>query len=187
MDDHANLTLLLTSWQAGDQASFSELSNHVYSKLRAMAKRRLSQERQNHTLQATALVNEAFIRLIDCEVSFNDRAHFFSLAGRLLRRILVDHARAANRDKRGASAQHITLNESSIFDRQTQPDLLELDLAINSLAQRDKRKASVIELQFFAGLNAQQIAEVLKVSIKTVERDGQFAKAWLRKELSSRY
>ncbi|ALT00041.1 sigma-70 family RNA polymerase sigma factor [Lacimicrobium alkaliphilum] len=184
MKSKAEITRLLKSWQQGDEMARNELTERVYAELHRMAMRKMAQEQQNHTLQATALVNEAFLRLFNADVDYKDRAHFFCLAGRMLRRILVDHARSAGRSKRGMGAEHITLHESQVLGQNTNPELLDLDQALISLSQKDSRKAEVVELQFFAGLNAEEIADVLSVSTKTVERDGKFAKAWLHKTLA---
>jgi RNA polymerase sigma factor (TIGR02999 family) len=140
-------------------------------------------ERKDHTLQATELVNEAFVRLINADVSYQNRAHFYAMAGSMMRRILIDHARSIKREKRGGGVHHITLQESGIKNAAPNVDLLELNAALESLAKQDKRKADILELQFFAGLSCKEIATVMEVSTRTVERDVQMAKAWLHREL----
>lgn len=185
MTTDSNITLLLKSWQDGNDEALKQLSTQVYNELQRLAQKYMSSERANHTLQPTALVNEAFVRLISAEVSFQNRAHFFSLAGRMMRHILVDHARSLNRDKRGAGLQHLTLHESVIENKNASNDLLDLHDALETLSRFDSRKAEILELQFFAGLTIKEIAETVGVSSRTVERDIQLAKAWLHRELSS--
>lgn len=183
MSNDQSLTQLIDSWQNGNESAFSELSELVYHELRRLARKHMAGERKNHTLQATALVNEAFVRLINAEISYESRAHFYAMAGSMMRRILIDHARSVNREKRGGGVRNVTLHESEIMDATPDVDLLELNAALESLEKQDKRKANILELQFFAGLSCKEIAEVLDVSSRTVERDVQFAKAWLHREL----
>lgn len=185
MTKDQDITSLLVSWQQGDDHALTELSEQVYNELRHLAGKYMHGERPGHTLQATALVNEAFVRLTNVNINYKDRNHFFSLAGRMMRRILVDHARSLKRDKRGAGAQQLTLHESVIQNNDSPQDLLDLHEALESLAQFDNRKAQILELQFFAGLTIKEIAEVIDISSRTVERDIQFAKAWLHRELSA--
>lgn len=184
MSEDQQVTCLLESWQRGNDDALQELSSLVYGELRRLARRYMRDERDNHTLQATALVNEAFVRLIDTEVSYQNRVHFYTLAGRMMRRVLVDHARSSKREKRGAGIKPLSLHESVMQHADAAPDLLELNSALESLANFDKRKAEIIELQFFAGLNAKEIADVVGVSTRTVERDAHLAKAWLHRELN---
>ncbi|MBE9564240.1 MAG: sigma-70 family RNA polymerase sigma factor, partial [Proteobacteria bacterium] len=169
----------------GNEFALNELSEQVYTELRRLANKYMLAERSNHTLQATSLVNEAFIRLVKAELSYQDRNHFFSLAGRMMRRILVDHARSIKRDKRGSGVQQLTLHESIIQNNDSPQSILDLHEALESLSEFDSRKAEILELQFFAGLTVKEIADVIKVSPRTVERDIQFAKAWLHQRLSS--
>ncbi len=158
----------------------------IYDELRALAAKRLRSERPDHTLQATALVHEAYARLVDADIDFQGRAHFFAVAAQTMRRVLVDHARARSRDKRGGGARPITL-EDDIAALDTRPDdLLDLDAAMNRLAERDPRKAQVVELHFFGGLTYAEIASAVDISEATVDRDLRMAKAWLATELDPR-
>lgn len=184
MSKDQNVTYLLESWQGGNDDALAELSGLVYGELQRLARKHMAGERENHTLQATALVNEAFVRLINANVGYQNRAHFYTLAGRMMRRILVDHARSLKREKRGAGIKPVTLHESVMQHAEAPVDLLELNAALESLARFDNRKAQILELQFFAGLSTKEIAEVVGVSTRTVERDAHLAKAWLHRELS---
>lgn len=183
MSDPSEITSLLDAWQQGDEKALSALSDRVYVELRQLARKHMKGERASHTLQATALVNEAFLRLINADINYQNRSHFFSLAGKMMRRILVDHARSSLRQKRGAGAEHITLQEAMVH-HQDDYDLIDLHEALESLSRLDARKADILELQFFAGLTAQEIADLLGTSSRTVERDAQFARAWLHRELT---
>jgi RNA polymerase sigma factor (TIGR02999 family) len=181
----AEITRLLRAWGGGDQAAMEELAPLVYGELRRMAHRYLRRENPGNTLQPTALVNEAYLRLVDVNsVTWEDRAHFFAVSAQMMRRILVDAARARATGKRGGGAVHLDLNESidAIPDRGRQ--LVALDEALDSLAQLDPRKARVVEMRFFGGLTAEETAEVLKISAPTVLRDWKLARAWLMRELS---
>jgi RNA polymerase sigma factor (TIGR02999 family) len=181
----AEITRLLRAWGGGDQAAMDELAPLVYGELRRMAHRYLRRENPGNTLQPTALVNEAYLRLVDVNsVTWEDRAHFFAVSAQMMRRILVDAARARATGKRGGGAVHLDLNESidAIPDRGRQ--LVALDEALDSLAQLDPRKARVVEMRFFGGLTAEETAEVLKISAPTVLRDWKLARAWLMRELS---
>jgi RNA polymerase sigma factor (TIGR02999 family) len=152
----------------------------VYDELRAVAARYLRRERQDHTLQPTALVNEAYLRLIDQkQVQWQNRAHFLGVAAQMMRRILVDHAKSHNRVKRGGGAQKITLDEALALSEKRADDLLELDEALTALAAFDERKSRVVEMKYFGGLSVEETAEVLQVSVITVARDWKLAKAWL--------
>src|SRR6266545_1129806 len=151
----------------------------------AWARRHMAHERAGHTLQATALVNEAYVRLIDIrQVNWQDRAHFFAMSSRLMRRVLVDFARSKGYQKRGAGAQKISLDEALIVSAEPGADLVELDDALDALAAFDARKAQVVEMRFFGGLSVEETAEALKVSVDTVMRDWKLAKAWLLRELA---
>lgn len=179
----ADITGLLHHWQQGDSQAFTELSNHVHHELHRIARRYMHGERCNHTLQATALVNEAFIALIDADVSYENRVHFFCLAGRIMRRILVDHARSRAANKRGAGSENLSFTES-IAMLDDQPDqLLALDSALHALEQFDAQKADILQLQFFAGLKNHEIADIYGVSARTIERNSKLAKAWLHQAI----
>ncbi len=176
-------TRLLKDWKNGDAAGMDQLGELVYAELRRLAAISLRAERPGHTLQPTALVNEAFLRLHVAELEFTDRRHFYALASRMMRRVLVDHARSARREKRGGGAVHVTLHEGLLDGVLDDSRLLELDDALNRLSAHDARKAEILELQYFAGLTAQEIADVYGLSSRTVERDVRFARAWLGREL----
>ena len=175
----------MDGWGGGDLAALDQLTPLVYAELRRMAGRYMQRENPGNTLQATALVNEAFLRLVDVTgVRWQDRAHFFAISAQMMRRILVDAARARGCGKRGAGAVRLDINES--IDALPQPDsrLVDLDEALESLAQFDARKAKVVELRFFGGLSVEETAEVLKISPESVMRDWKLARAWLMRELS---
>jgi RNA polymerase sigma factor (TIGR02999 family) len=178
------LTQLLVAWTGGDEAAFERLAPLVYDELRRLARRYMGNERVGHTLQATALVNEAYLRLIDInQVQWQNRAHFFAMSARLMRRILVDAARSKNYKKRGAGAQKVSLDEGMLVQAPGQ-DFLALDDALTALAAVDPRKSQVVEMRFFGGLSVEETAEALKVSPETVMRDWKLAKAWLLRELA---
>ena len=179
-----HVTGLLLAWGEGDDAALEQLTPIVYGELHAMARRYMSRERQGQTMQATALVHEAYLRLVDVRrLPWQNRAHFFALSGRLMRRILVDLARARGYQKRGGGARRVTLEEGMVVDDPGR-ELLALDDALTLLATFDERKCRVVEMRFFAGLDVEEIAAVLKVSTKTVTRDWQMAKAWLAREMA---
>lgn len=178
------LTELLIAWSDGDDSALEQLMPLVYKELRRLAHSRMRGERTGHTLQTTALVNEAYLRLADYRgVRGQGRIQFFALAARLMRRILVDHARTRGRRKRGGHALRVALDESAALSPERSPQLLALDEALSRLTEIDPRKSRVVEMRFFGGLNNEEIAEALKVSVKTVTRDWQMAEAWLRREL----
>ena len=178
------MTELLLAWGRGDQAAFDELVPVVHGELHRIARRCMAGERAGHSLQATALVNEAYLRLIDVQrVRWQDRAHFLAMAARLMRRVLVDHARTKGYQKRGGGAVRVTFDERLVSPAEPDHDLVALDEALEALATVDERKSRVIELRFFAGLTVEETAEALQVSAQTVMRDWQFAKAWLSREL----
>jgi RNA polymerase sigma-70 factor (ECF subfamily) len=180
-----NVTVLLQAWGNGDRDALDQLTPIVYDELRRLARYYMRGERSGHTLQTTALVNEAYLRLVDFKsVSWENRAHFFAVSARLMRRILVDHARRHNQ-KRGAGYQHVALEDTAIVGDGPGAAFAELDDAIRALAEVDERKAQVVELRFFGGLSVEETAEVLKVSAVTVMRDWSTARAWLYRELSS--
>jgi RNA polymerase sigma factor (TIGR02999 family) len=178
------VTRLLIAWSNGDQAALEQLTPLVYSELHRLAHRYLGRERKGHTLQTTALVHEAYIRLIDQkEVRWQNRAHFFAIAAQMMRRILVDYARARNYAKRGGGAQRVSLDEAMEVSDERAADVIALDEALVALAELDQRKSRIIELRFFGGLSIEETAEVLDVSPGTVMRDWTFAKAWLQREI----
>jgi len=182
--DPRQVTELLLAWGRGDQAAFDELVPVVHGELHRIARRCMAGERAGHSLEATALVNEAYLRLIDVQrVRWQDRAHFLAMAARLMRRVLVDHARAKGYQKRGGGAVRVTFDERLVPPAEPDHDLVALDEALEALATVDERKSRVIELRFFAGLTVEETAEALQVSVQTVMRDWQFAKAWLFREL----
>jgi len=182
--DQKLVTQLLQQWGSGNKAALDELMPVVYEQLRKLAGRCLRAERPDHTLRATALVNEAYLRLVDADVAWQDRVHFFAVSARLLRRILVDHAKAHNRDKRGGGAEKISLDEAVLVGPQATGGILELDEALQRLATHDQRKSELIELLFFGGLTYDETAAALDISPATVHRELKMAKAWLHRELT---
>ena len=182
--DTQQVTRLLHEWSGGRKEAVDELMPLVYDELRKLAARCLYSERPNHTLRATALVNEAYLRLADANVSYQDRIHFYAVAARTLRHILVDYAKAKNRDKRGGGAEAIPLDEAILVGPQTPRGIVELDDALKALAAQDQRKAHIIELLFFGGLTYDEVATALEISPATVHRELKLAKAWLHRELT---
>jgi len=181
------VTQLLHLWRRGDAAALDQLVPLVYDELHRRAHRYMQRERAGHVLQTTALVNEVYMHLIDApKVNWQDRAHFFAISAKLMRQILVDYARAMDSRKRGGDYRQVLLDESSLVAERADADLVELDVALNSLAQLDPRKAQVVELRFFGGLTLEETAEVLKVSADTVWRDWDMAKSWLYREMMDR-
>jgi RNA polymerase sigma-70 factor, ECF subfamily len=181
-----SVTGLLHAWRAGDEAALERLTPLVYQELRRIARRSLRREREGHSLQATALVHEAYMRLVDARhVDWHDRVHFFSMAARLMRRVLVDHARARHRRKRGGGAAPLPLTDARVGSLGKGEDLLALDDALRALATLDLRKSRVVELRFFGGLSVAETAAALSVSADTVMRDWKLARAWLRRELGA--
>jgi RNA polymerase sigma-70 factor, ECF subfamily len=179
------ITKLLLAWSEGEQAALEQLMPLVYRELHRLAKHYLRRERANHTLQTTALVNEAYLRLIDADqVRWQNRAHFFAISARLMRQILVDFARASGYQKRGGGVQPVPLDEALVIGEQEDENLVALDEALRALAEIDARKSEVVELRFFGGLSVEESAEVLKVSPETVKRDWRLAKSWLRRRLN---
>jgi RNA polymerase sigma factor (TIGR02999 family) len=184
-DVPADVTQILQDWSKGDTAAAEKLMPLVYEELRRLARSYLARERGGHTLQATALVHEAYLRLTDeTQLSWKDRAHYYGIAARLMRRILVDHARAHNAAKRGGLQQKLMLDEARELPTKSEVDLVELNGALESFAKDYPRKSEVVELKFFGGLDAKEISEVLQVSEKTVLRDWNFAKLWLCRALT---
>jgi RNA polymerase sigma factor (TIGR02999 family) len=180
-----DVTQLLIAWNDGDESALEKLVPLVYGELRRLARHHMRRERADHTLQTTALINEAYLELVDIRnVHWQNRAHFFALCARLMRRILVDFARSRHYAKRGGGAQPICLDQSVAVSPEHSPDLVAVDEALQSLAKMDSRKAKVVELRFFGGLTVEETAEVLKVSPETVRRDWRLAKVWLLREIS---
>jgi RNA polymerase sigma-70 factor (ECF subfamily) len=189
MNDSANskdITSLLREWSDGKPEALDELMPLVYEELRRQAARYLRRERIDHTLQATALIHEAYLKLIDQKnVRWQNRAHFFAIAAQAMRRILVDYARTKHRDKRGGEARKISFEEAATLAAgEDSVDLIALDEALTRLAEIDEQKARLVELRYFSGLSVEETAEVLKTSQRTVERGWTMAKAWLHRELS---
>src|SRR5215470_11468474 len=175
---------LLRAWSDGDQRALERLTPIVYDELHRLARRYMKRERSGHSLQTTALVNEAYTRLVDYRrMQWQNRAHFFAVAAQLMRRILVEHARRHNL-KRGGGVPHVSLEQAAVVGGDEDADLMALDDAMNALARIDPRKVRVVEMRFFGGLSVEETAEVLKVSPLTVKRDRRAAKAWLYRELT---
>ena len=180
------VTQLLQQWSHGDDSALAELTPLVYQELRRLAHRYMEGERPDHTLQTTALVNEAYLRLASQpNPNWQNRAHFFAVAARAMRRILVSYARSNRAQKRGGGAARIELDEAAILSPEQSKEIVELHEALERLSTLDERKARVVELKYFGGLNHDEIAEVMKISTITVRRDWVFAKAWLHNELHS--
>jgi RNA polymerase sigma factor (TIGR02999 family) len=180
------VTQLLGAWRAGDAAALDRLTPMVYRELHRLARHAMRHERDGHTLQTTALVNEAFIGLVGADVAFADRAHFFALAARLMRRVLVNHAEAHRATKRGGGAEHVPLEEALGVVGANTAAISDLDDALRRLAALDPRKAQILELHYFGGLNYDEMAEAVGISASTVDADLRFAKAWLRDQLTDR-
>ncbi|HEY2472702.1 MAG TPA: sigma-70 family RNA polymerase sigma factor [Terracidiphilus sp.] len=187
-EDTTSVTLLLKAWSGGDQEALAALTSRVYFELRQMAAKYMRKERSGDSLQATALVHEVFLRLVEVDnVSWQDRAHFFAVSANMMRRILVDRARAKNMDKRGKGALHVNFDDApEIASDSKSQEMVAIDDALNELAEIDPRKAKVIELRFFGGLSVEETAEVLKISPQSVMRDWKMARAWLLAELAPR-
>jgi RNA polymerase sigma factor (TIGR02999 family) len=182
-----NVTQLLLAWSAGDEKALSELTPLVYRELHNLARRYMAGERLGHTLQASALVNEAYLRLVDIRrMQWNNRVHFFAMSAQLMRRILVDFARRRRYLKRGGGAQPVTLTEDLLMSASNTEQLIAINDALTALEAHDPRKARVVEMRFFAGLDVEQTAAALNVSPDTVVRDWKLAKVWLQRELSKR-
>ena len=183
-----DVTQLLVHWGKGDKQALDRLMPLVYDELHRMASRYLRRERQGHTLQTTALINEAYLRIVDQDrVNWQNRAHFFGVAAQMMRRILVDHARSHLYAKRGGGAQKLTLDEAIATPQERDLDLVALDDALTTLAEIDPQQSRIIELRFFGGLTIEETAEVLNISPATVKRDWNMAKAWLYGEISNRF
>ena len=179
------ITQLLRAWSGGEQEALAKLTPIVYAELHRLAHRYMVRERPDHTLQATALVNEVYLRLVDArEVTWQDRTHFFGVCARLMRRVLTDFARSRGYLKRGGGSPHVDLDEALVVSPEPRADLVALDEALNALSRIDPRKGQVVELRFFGGLSAEETAEVLKVSPGTVKRDWGLARVWLLRKMS---
>jgi RNA polymerase sigma factor (TIGR02999 family) len=180
-----DVTQLLRAWSEGDAQALEQLTPLVYQELYRRAHWHMAREQVGHTLQATALVNEIYIRMIDLRgVSWRDRAHFFAMSSRLIRQILVDAARTKYAAKRGGRSAHVAIDEALLVSEEPHADIVALNDALDNLATLDARKSQVVELRFFGGLDIEETAEVLQVSAETVKRDWKLAKAWLRRELT---
>ncbi len=181
-----NITQLLVAWNQGDQEALEQLTPLVYRELHRLPHGYLAGERHGHVLQTTALVNEAFVRLIDWqEVDWQNRAHFFGVSATLMRHILVQFAREQQAAKRGGQAMQVSLSEAAAVSTRDNPDLVALDDALTTLEKLDSRQARIVELRFFGGLSLEEAAEVVRVSVSTVRRDWRMAQAWLHQQLSA--
>jgi len=184
MSDAGDITELLHRFQAGDPAAQEQLIGAVHAELHVLAARYMRREKGDHTLQTTALVNEAYLKLVNLKIAnWQDRAHFYAVAARVMRRILVDHARKHIAGKRGGGIDVLPLNEAIVFTPGRSSQIVELDAALSRLALTDERASRVIELRFFGGLSVEESAEVLHVSPRTVKREWMYARAWLRTEM----
>ena len=176
------VTQLLINWRNGDKAALDQLTPLVYEELRRLARGFMRKERSNHTLQTSALINEAYLKLADQdETNWQNRAHFFAVAAQIMRHILVDHARSCSYQKRGAGAQRVGLDDAKVFSEERAGEFLALDEALTELATVDPRKSRIVELRFFGGLNIDETAEVINLSPTTVQREWRAAKAWLQR------
>jgi RNA polymerase sigma factor (TIGR02999 family) len=180
----SEITQLLQRWRRGDHEAKEQVAAALYQELRRTARHYMQQERDGHTLQTTALVHEAYLRLAGVRLDYHDRVHFFAMAAQMMRRVLVDYARSRGYQKRGARAAAVPLDDDAMARPERSGDIVALDDALNELAKRDARKARVVELRFFAGLSVDETAAALNVSSQTVLRDWSLAKAWLTRELS---
>jgi len=179
------VTQLLLDWSDGDHEALNKLIPIVYQKLKRMARYYMRRERPDHTLQTSALVNEAYIRLVDYKkMRFQDRAHFLAVAAQAMRRILVEHARGHTRAKRGGDARKVSLDEAATLADEKASDMAALDVALNNLAEFDPRKSQIVELKYFGGLNIEETAEVIGVSPATVKREWNTARIWLHREIN---
>ena len=179
------VTRLLLAWRDGDQEALERLTPLVYGELRRMAHRYMRRESPDHTLQTSALVNEAYIRLIDCQqVDWQNRAHFFGIAAQIMRRILIDHARNHARAKRGGGLHQVSFEETAVVSEERAAELIALDDALKALAAFDLSKSRIVELRFFGGLTNEEVGEVMGMSLRTVQREWRKAKAWLRRSIN---
>jgi len=178
-----NLTGLLVEWREGDRAALERLMPLVYDQLRRIAHRYVQRERNDHTLQTSALVNEAYLRLADQNVGWQNRAHFFAVTARVMRHILIDHARRRRYAKHGGDVRQVPIEEAATMSMERAAELIALEEALDELAQLDPRKSRVVELRYFGGLSLEETAEALNISLMTVRRDWRAAKAWLYRRL----
>jgi len=185
MPESENVTQLLLAWGQGDEAARDELIPLVYETLRSIARHHLRRERAGHSLETAALINEAYLRLVDQSVSWQSRAHFFGIAARLMRQLLVDYARARQRIKRGGDLRRISLTAAIEIAQEQAVDLLSLDEALKTLAEVDPQRSHIVELRFFGGLTIEETSQVMGISTPAVERGWRAARAWLQTELSS--
>jgi RNA polymerase sigma factor (TIGR02999 family) len=185
MYDPGDITGLLNRWTTGDPEAGDRLAPLIYSELHRLAERIFRGEHHGHTLQPTALVNEVFEKLVSVDVAWQDRAHFFALAARMMRRLLVDYARLRNSRKRGGDALKVTFDESQLADADRSAELIEFDEVLTALAEFDERKADLIQLQYFAGLTFSEMTEVTGLSSTTLDRELRLARAWMRTRLSA--
>lgn len=184
MTPASTVTTLLKSWRSGDEAALEELTPLIYNDLRRIAARHLRSERPEHTLQATALVNEAFAQIAEADVPFQDRAHFLAVAARMMRRILTDYGRARRSQKRGSGVPPLSLDEDRVANMPA-TDIVDLDEGLQALAKFDERKSDALVLHYFGGMTYDEIAEAMGISAATVDRDLRLAKAWLANELKN--
>lgn len=181
-----DVTQLLVNWGKGDKAALDELTPILYDELRRLADSYLRREREDHTLQPTALVHEAYVKLADqTKLEWQNRAHFFGIAAQVMRHILVDHSRKHNADKRGSGAPKVPIEEGLMVTQQRPSDIVALDDALNTLAKIDERKSKIIELRYFGGLTVEEMAEVLQISVATIGRELRMAQAWLHREMTT--
>jgi len=184
--DPRGVTILLKQWREGDSRAFDALVPLIYNELRRLAGRCLSSERPGHTLRATALVHEAYMRLVDADVNWQTRAHFYAIAARVMRRLLVEHARAHTRHKRGSGQIHVALDEAVVVGPEAAAVVTDLDDALQRLAAIDARRSDIVQLLFFGGLTYEETAAALNISPATVHRELKLAKAWLLREMEPR-
>lgn len=179
-----NITEWLAAWRQGDEAAHEALIEGLYSELKVIALREFAKERQNHTLQPTAIINEALLRISGADIDWGDRCHFLAIMTSTMRRVLVDHARGRQRQRRGGDAIHVTFSEGAIPDTET-PELLDLIRALEALREIEPRKADIVEYHYFGGMNYAEIAHVTELSEATVHRELRFSRSWLQKHLSA--
>ncbi len=185
MDSPQEITELLLAWERGDESALERLLPLVEKELRLIAKRYLRKEGPGHTLQTTALINEAFIKLVDQRVHWQSRGHFFGIAATCMRRVLLDYAKAQGRQKRGGDWEQIALSDASLIPDEKAVELVALDEALKALAKQDTRKSRIVELRYFGGCTVEEVAEILGVSKETIAREWRLARAWLRRELGA--
>ena len=184
MSEPSEITKLLKAWEKGDKDALDKLMPLVMDELRKLAKRYLRQEKSGHLLQTTALVNELYLKLVDQKsVNWQNRSHFFAFSAICMRQILIDYAKSQIAEKRGGKIQHLPLDEIQIVTPEKSAELLALDEALKVLEKQDKRKSQIVEMRYFGGFTVEETAEILHIGVRTVERDWQMAKAWLKKEI----